>query len=77
MDKLKNIICNYVDTQPALISDNMSLNAELGLDSFALISMLLEIEENFGIEIPTEALPNFQTLNDLYNYIQENSTVNA
>lgn len=77
MDKLKNIICNYVDTQPSLISDNMSLNAELGLDSFALISMLLEIEENFGIEIPTEVLPNFQTLNDLYSYIQENSTVNA
>ena len=77
MDKLKSIICNYVDTQPALINDNMSLNAELGLDSFALISMLLEIEENFGIEIPNEALPNFQTLNDLYSYIIENSTENA
>ncbi len=77
MDKLKKIICNYVDTTPSLISDSMSLNAELGLDSFALISMLLEIEESFGVEIPNYVLPNFQTLNDLYSYIVKNSNVPA
>lgn len=77
MDQLKKIICNYVDTNPESISDEMSLNAELGLDSFALISMLLEIEENFGVEIPNYVLPQFQTLKDLYTYISENCTVNA
>lgn len=77
MNQLKKIICNYVDTNPESISDEMSLNAELGLDSFALISMLLEIEENFGVEIPNYVLPQFQTLKDLYTYISENSTVNA
>ena len=30
-DKLKKIICNYVDACPDDISDNMSLNAEIGL----------------------------------------------
>ena len=74
MDQLKKIICNYVDAQPSQISENMSLNAELGLDSFALISMLLEIEESFGVEIPNYVLPNFQTLSDLYSYIAEHST---
>ena len=77
MEQLKKIICNYVDASPANISDDMSLNAELGLDSFALISMLLEIEENFGVEIPNYVLPSFQTLNDLYSYIKEHGTVNA
>lgn len=77
MEQLKKIICNYVDANPSNIDDNMSLNAELGLDSFALISMLLEIEESFGVEIPNYVLPNFQTLNDLYSYIKENSTVTA
>lgn len=77
MDKLKQIICNYVDTTPALISDEMSLNAELGLDSFALISMLVEIEDDFGVEIPNNVLPNFQTLKDLYSYIEEHSAANS
>lgn len=77
MDKLKNIISQYVDVKPEQINDNMSLNAELGLDSFALISMLVEIEESFNVEIPDYVLPNFQTLNDLYTYIELENTVNA
>ena len=77
MDKLKNIISQYVDVKPEQINDNMSLNAELGLDSFALISMLVDIEESFNVEIPDCVLPNFQTLNDLYTYIELENTANA
>ena len=73
MDELKKIICNYIDVEPDSIQDDMSLNAELGLDSFSLISMLVEIEENFNIEIPDYALRDFQTLEDLYSYITENA----
>lgn len=77
MDKLKNIICQYVDVNPSAIDENMSLNAELGLDSFALISMLVEIEESFNVEIPDYVLPNFQTLKDLYTYIETENAVLA
>ena len=75
MEKLKNIISQYVDVNPLLIDENMSLNAELGLDSFALISMLVEIEESFNVEIPDYELPNFQTLKDLYSYVSKDSAI--
>lgn len=71
METLKKIICNYVDVAPSQIKEDMSLNAELGLDSFSLVSMLLDIEDHFNVEIPTAVLPQFQTLNDLYAYIIE------
>ena len=74
MDKLKKIICNYVDACPDDIGDNMSLNAEIGLDSLGLIMMIMDIEESFGCEIPESALHEFQTLNDLYLYVEENGT---
>ena len=77
MDKLKNIISQYVDVKPEQINDNMSLNSELGLDSFSLISMLVDIEESFNVEIPDHVLPNFQTLNDLYTYIETENSTNA
>ena len=69
MDKLKEIICNYVDVEPSAINGDMSLNNELGVDSFSLISMLVEIEDTYNCSIPDSALQSFQTLNDLYNYI--------
>ncbi|MBE5735381.1 MAG: acyl carrier protein [Clostridiales bacterium] len=69
MDKLKSIITKYVDVKPEDIGDNMSLNADLNIDSFSLISMIVEIEESFNVEIPDYAISKFQTLTDLYNFI--------
>ncbi|MBR2909833.1 MAG: acyl carrier protein [Clostridia bacterium] len=74
MDKLKTIICNYVDIKVADIRDDMSLNADLGLDSLSLTMMIMDIEESFGCEIPESAIHEFQTLNDLYSYVEENGT---
>lgn len=74
MEKLKKIICNYVDACPDDIGDNMSLNAEIGLDSLGLIMMITEIEESFGCEISESVLSQFQTLNDLYSYVEANGT---
>lgn len=69
MDKIKSIICEYIDTTPDQIDDNMSLSGDIGLDSFGLISMLSSIEEEFHVDIPEYELKNFQTLNDLYAYV--------
>ena len=69
MDQLKNIITKYIDVPQSAIQDNMSISSDLGIDSFSLISMIVEIEESFKVEIPDYELGKFQTLNDLYNYI--------
>ena len=74
MEKLKNIILKYIDAQ-SQINDNMSISTDLGIDSFSLISMIVEIEESFGVEIPDYELGKFQTLNDLYSYISAHQPV--
>jgi len=70
MNKMKHIISEYVDIPEDSIDENMSLQGEIGLDSFSLISMLVEIENEFSIEIPEYELKNFQTLGDMYSYIE-------
>ena len=72
MDKLKNIITKYMDI-PVNIDENMSICSDLGIDSFSLISMIVEIEESFNVEIPEYELNKFQTLNDLLGYISKNA----
>ena len=72
MDKLKNIITKYMDI-PVKIDENMSICSDLGIDSFSLISMIVEIEESFNVEIPEYELNKFQTLNDLLGYISKNA----
>ena len=52
----------------------MSLQGDIGLDSFGLISMICQIERNFNIRIPDYEMANFVKLTDLILYIQKNTT---
>jgi len=77
MDKLKMIISEYVDVPITDIDSDMSLKGDIGIDSFGLISMLNDIESAFDVSIPDSALSDFQTLNDLYSFIKDNSLAKA
>lgn len=74
MDELKEIISEYTGVEPKDIDDKMSLSGDIGLDSFSLISMICEIENNFNVNIPESEISKFQTLTDLYQYLNANST---
>ena len=77
MDKLKSIISDYVDVPVSSINGDMSLKGDIGIDSFGLISMLNDIESAFDVSIPDSALSDFQTLDDLYSFIETNSMAHA
>ena len=68
--KLKDIIGNYVEMDSSEINSQMSLNSEMGIDSFSLVSLICSIENEFGVEIPDYELVKFQTLGDVVSYIK-------
>lgn len=69
MDKLKEIIGEHAGIPPCQIDDNMSLQTDLGIDSFSLICMLEAIEDTFHISISENDVMKFQTLQDVHNFI--------
>lgn len=69
MDDLKRIISEYADIDASEIDENMSLQGNIGIDSFGLVCMLMDIEDAFNIKIPDYELKNFQTLSDIDHYI--------
>ena len=50
-DELVEIICNYVDVQPADVHEESRFMEDLGFTSFDFMSMLGEIEDTFDVEI--------------------------
>lgn len=69
MEEIKSIITEYTGIPANQISEDMSLNSEIGLDSFAVISMIAEIEDRLHVTIPDYEISSFQTLSDIANYI--------
>ena len=69
-EKVKEIISEHAGVPACQIDDNMSLQTDLGIDSFSLICMLEAIEDTFHISINESDVAKFQTLQDVHNFIR-------
>ena len=52
------------------INETASFKEDLGVDSLDLFELVMELEEEFGIEIPSEDLENLATVADVAKYIE-------
>jgi acyl carrier protein len=55
--RLERLVIARSRLQLSRVGDDERLNYELGFDSSALLQLLLDAEDAFGIEIPPERVP--------------------
>lgn len=70
-EKVKSIILDKLDVEEADITDDASFVESLGADSLDTVEMIMELEDEFNIEIPDEAAEKLSTVGDAIRYIQE------
>src|SRR5437870_12593177 len=61
---------DYLNKDQRKLGATLSLRADLGLDSLAIIELLYRIEEAFDLSIPDEDLEKLQTVGDVIVYIE-------
>ena len=70
-EKLKEIICEYVEVEPDDIKEESSLRYDLGATSFDLMNIAVEIEERFGLSVPDNALHRIKTVGDIAELLEK------
>lgn len=70
-EKLAEIICNYVEVEPADIHEDSRFMEDLGFTSFDFMSMLGELEEEFDIEIDQKEVSDIRTVGQAAEYLEE------
>lgn len=71
-EKIVNIIVDQLGCDESAVTEDASIFEDLGADSLDIVEMLMAVEENFGITVPDEEIPNLKTIRDLLNYIENN-----
>ena len=71
LEKMKPIIAEQLNVNEAEIKPETKCKDDLGADSLDLFEMVMALEEEFGIEIPSEDLENIVTVNDIMGYLKE------
>ena len=67
--KVKEILADRLDIDINKIELDSDLVDDLGMDSFASVETMFEIEEEFGIEIPEKDLAEVKVVRDIVKYI--------
>ena len=69
-EKLKDIICNYVEVKPEDIRPESRFIEDLGFTSFDFMSMLGEIEDEFDVEIEQQKVADIRTVKEAAEYLE-------
>ena len=68
--KVKDIVCSQLEVSLDKVRPEASFIDDLKADSLAVVELVLELEQEFGIEIPDEDTEQIKTVNDAVNYIK-------
>ena len=70
--KVTEIIVNKLGVDAAEVTPSASFTNDLGADSLDTVDLIMEFENEFGIQIPDEdATEKIYTVGDAINYIEE------
>ena len=73
LEKVKSILAEQFDVEEDKITEETSLQDDLGADSLDVVDLLMSIEDEFSIEVPDEDVENIKTVGSLVAYIEQNS----
>lgn len=71
-DKVKEIIVEQLGVAETAITPDASFIDDLGADSLDIVELIMELEEEFDLEIPDADAEKVVTVNDVVEYIKDN-----
>ena len=73
LEKLQDLVREFSDNKEIVLSGDLVLLTDLGLNSYELVQMVVNIEDLYNVEIPDRAINSFKTVQDVVDYIAANS----
>ena len=70
-DKIKAIICDQLMVDPEEVNDESSFVEDLGADSLDTVELIMEFEDEFGIEISDEQAEQISTVGEAISYLEK------
>lgn len=70
-DRVKEIIVEQLDVEESQITMEASFRDDLEADSLDVVELVMELEDEFDLEIADEEAENINTVGDAVNFIND------
>ena len=71
-ERVQKIICEQLEIDSHLVTEDASISGDLGADSLDLVDLSMSIEEEFNLEVPDDVLDHIRTIGDIVKFIDDN-----
>ena len=71
-DNIREILADQLDANVDEMTVDTRIAEDLGADSLDVVEMLMSVEDEFGIEIPDDAIEDLKTIGNVVEYIENN-----
>ncbi len=72
-EKVKNIIVEQLNVDAESVTPDASFVDDLGADSLDIVELVMQMEDEFGFEIPDEDAEKIKSVGDVIKYVQARS----
>ena len=70
LEKMKEMVADQLNVDAAEITAETSFKDDLGADSLDLFELVMALEEEYNVEIPSEDLENLTTVGAVMDYLK-------
>jgi acyl carrier protein len=74
LGKIQEITADRLGVDESDVTPEASFREDLEADSLDLVELIMELEEQFGMEIPDEEAEKITTVEEAVDYVQEHQT---
>ena len=71
LEKLRELIGEQLSVDVEKVVETASFKEDLGADSLDLFEMVMALEDEYSVEIPSEDLEKLLTVGDVMEYLKE------
>ena len=76
-EQLRTLLATTTGLPNSSITDDAHLSRDLGLDSLDTVDLILQMEDQFHVNIPDEDYPKLQSVRQINDYLQQKLTALA
>jgi len=69
LGRMKTVIAEQLEVDPATIDEGTSFVDDLGADSLAIVELVLAMEEEFEVAIPDDQAEALKTVGDAVTFV--------
>lgn len=73
-DRVKNIVVDRLGVEESQVALTSSFKEDLGADSLDVVELVMELEDEFDLEISDEDAEKITTVGEVVKYIEANQS---